>query len=93
MAKTYKLTKPEAYSVGEASIEVTDVETKIETRVVNVSKDNILATIAMIEERKQEAIAKFDAEIATNNEMLVEVEKLAVTATIVDRHIEVSLIK
>lgn len=83
----YKLIDAEYASKDEAQIEITETK-PVEVSKTNVSVKNILDTIAMLETRKAEAIAKFEAEIAINQEYLDQIQPLADTAKIAVIQIE-----
>ena len=71
---------------NEKEVVVKIVETKELVKEYEVSEQQILDTIAALEERKANCIAKIDEEIAINNEMLNKVRS-------VDRKSAVSEVK
>lgn len=82
--KEYSLVDKEYASIEEAEIQVTETETfdpKVTTQITR--EIDLTNTIAILEQRKADAIAAYDAEIATNQELLNQVKLLNINARIV----------
>lgn len=79
MDKEFRLKVGQYESKEKAHVEIVE---QVEPKITIVTEENVLKTIAFLEQKKLDTIAEIDAEIATNQAMLAGIREVNKDATI-----------